>query len=72
MFHGGGLKMGQVIGQSTANGGEPATEPVRIPNVIATIMNTLFDIGEVRLMRGISGDVARVITGGEPILQLVS
>jgi len=70
-FSGGGLKMGQVIGQSTANGGEPAADPVRIPNVIATIMNTLLDIGEVRLMRGISGEVARVITGGEPILQLV-
>jgi len=34
-------------------------------------MHTLLNIGEVRLLRGISGDVARVITGGEPILQLV-
>jgi hypothetical protein len=70
-FAGGGLKMGQVIGQSTANGGEPAFDPVRIPDVVATVMHTLFDVGAVRLMRGISGDVARVITAGEPIPQLV-
>jgi hypothetical protein len=71
MFYGGGLKMGQVIGRSSANGGDPATEPIRIPDVIATVMHTLFDIGEVRLMRTISGDVSRIITQGEPIKQLI-
>jgi uncharacterized protein (DUF1501 family) len=70
-FSGGGLRMGQVIGQSTANGGDPASDPVRIPNVIATIMNTLLDLGQVRILRGLSGDVARVLTQGEPIPQLV-
>jgi hypothetical protein len=70
-FAGGGLKMGQVIGQSTANGGDAAADPVRIPNVIATVMHTLFDVGTVRLMRGITGDVSRVITEGEPIRQLL-
>jgi hypothetical protein len=71
-FYGGGLPMGQVIGRSTADGGNPATDPVRITHVIATIMHTLFDVGEVRLLPGISGEVSRVITGGEPIAQLVS
>jgi hypothetical protein len=72
LFYGGGLKMGQVIGRSTANGGDAAVDPVRIQNVIATIMHQLFDVGAVRLMRGIAGDVSRVITEGEPIRQLVS
>jgi hypothetical protein len=72
MLYGGGLKMGQVIGQSTRDGGSPATEPVRIRNLIATIMHTLLDVGEVRLISGISGEVSRVITDGEPIPQLVS
>jgi hypothetical protein len=72
LFAGGGLRMGQVIGRSTANAGDPASDPVRIPHVIATIMHTLFDVGEVRIMRGLSGDVSRVITQGEPIRQLVS
>ena len=46
LLAGGGLPRGAVIGQSTANGGEPATEPVRIPNLIGTIMHTLFDVGQ--------------------------
>jgi hypothetical protein len=70
-FCGGGLQMGQVIGRSTANGGDSASDPVRIPNVIATIMHTLLDVGQVRVMSGLSGDVAQVITQGEPIPQLV-
>ena len=47
LLHGGGLKMGQVIGQSTANGGEPATEPATLRRLIATIMHTLLHPGEV-------------------------
>lgn len=70
LIYGGGLKMGQVIGRSTNNGGDPASDPVRIRNLIATIMHTLFDVGQVRLLRGIAGDVSRVITEGEPIAQL--
>ena len=67
MIHGGGFKMGQVIGRSTRDGGEPASEPIRIRNLIATIMHFLFDVGQVRLIPGIAGDVSRVITDGEPI-----
>ena len=32
--------------------------PIRIRNLISTIMHTLFDVGQVRLMRGLAGDVA--------------
>jgi len=70
MIYGGGLNMGQVIGRSSRDGGEPASDPVRIRNLVATIMHFLFDVGQVRLMSGISGDVARVITEGEPIRAL--
>jgi hypothetical protein len=45
--------MGQVIGQSAANGGEPTSEPVRIANLIGTVLGTLFDVGRLRLVRGI-------------------
>lgn len=69
-FYGGGLKMGQVIGQSARNGGEPNSEAIRIRNVIATIMHYLFDVGQVRVLRGLGADVVRVITEGEPISQL--
>lgn len=71
LHHGGGLKMGQVLGRSTANAGEPASDPVSVKNLVATIMHTLFNVGEVRVTRGIPVDVARVITEGEPIRALV-
>ena len=40
MLYGGGLKMGQVIGSSTKDGGEPASDRVTIPNLYATLMET--------------------------------
>jgi hypothetical protein len=67
---GGGLPMGQVIGRSTANGGEPATDPVRMRNLIGTIMHTLFDVGELRLRPDATSAVAKLITESEPIKQL--
>jgi len=71
LLHGGGLKMGQVIGQSTRNGGDPATEPVTIRHLISTLMHTLLYPGEVRIARGIPDDVGRVIADGEPIRGLM-
>lgn len=71
LLYGGGLKMGQVIGKSTANGSDPDSDPVTIKNLIATICHTLFNVGEVRVTRGIAGDLAKVITEGEPIRELV-
>ena len=70
VFVGGGLKMGQVIGESDRIGGEPATTPISSSNVLATVMHSLFDIPELRLVTGIPQDVERVITGGEPIREL--
>jgi hypothetical protein len=69
---GGGLPMGQVIGRSTANGGEPADNAVHMRNLIGTIFHTLFDVGELRLRRDVTGDVAKVITESEPIQQLIT
>jgi hypothetical protein len=68
---GGGLPMGQVIGRSTANGGEPATDPVHMHNLIGTIMHTLFDVPELRLRPDATGAVAKLITESEPIKQLI-
>lgn len=71
MLYGGGLKMGQVIGESSRNGGEPASNPVTIPDLIATIMHTLLDIGEVRIISGLPKNLVEAITRGEPIKGLV-
>ncbi|MDB6034911.1 MAG: hypothetical protein JWM16_5249 [Verrucomicrobiales bacterium] len=71
LLYGGGLKMGQVIGQSARDGGEPASEAVTMQNLLATIMHTLLDIGEVRLLPGIPQRVVEAITRAEPIRGLL-
>jgi hypothetical protein len=67
LLAGGGLPMGQVIGRSTANGGEPADNPVTMRNLIGTIMHTLFDVGEIRLRPDAVGPVSKLIAESEPI-----
>jgi len=71
MLYGGGLKMGQVIGQSSKTGGEPAADVVTTRDLMATIMHTLLDIGEVRLLEGVPKNVLDAVTGGEPIKGLI-
>jgi uncharacterized protein (DUF1501 family) len=71
MVYGGGLKMGQVVGSSTKDGGEPASDRVTIPNLYATIMDTVLDTGAVRAMVGIPPEVLQVINGASPIKQLM-
>ncbi|MBI2807947.1 MAG: DUF1501 domain-containing protein [Planctomycetes bacterium] len=71
LLAGGGLRMGQVIGRSDRIGGSPATERFGPPHLLATVMHTLLDIGEVRVQREL-GRVANVISDGTPIAGLVS
>jgi uncharacterized protein (DUF1501 family) len=62
LLYGGGLNMGQVIGHSTRDAGEPQSEPQTIENLLATVMHTLLDIGQVRLMTGLPQDLLRAVT----------
>ena len=71
LLYGGGLNMGQVVGSSTKDGGEPASDRVTIPNLYATIMETILDVGVVRATPGIPEEVSRVIHGASPIRQLI-
>jgi hypothetical protein len=65
-FAGGGLKMGQVIGRSDRLAAQPTTERYTPKHLMATVMHTLLDIGEVRIRAGL-GKVATALTDGEPI-----
>jgi uncharacterized protein (DUF1501 family) len=49
---GGGLRRGQVIGQSTRDGARPQSEPVEISHLVATVLERLVDPAELRLVRG--------------------
>ncbi len=71
MLYGGGLKMGQVIGQSTRDGGEPASEAIGMQDLMATIMHTLLDIGEVRVTDGLPRNLLEAVTRGVPIRGLI-
>ncbi len=59
MLAGGGLPMGQVIGHSTRDAGEPATDPVEIPHLVSTVLHTLFDVGELHVTRGVPDEILR-------------
>lgn len=67
---GGGLKMGQVIGQSARTGGEPNSDPVRIKYVVGTVMNTLFDVGKLRVVRGLPREIQQMAEA-DPIPNLM-
>jgi uncharacterized protein (DUF1501 family) len=67
LLAGGGLRMGQVIGASTRDGGEPASEPVTPKDLVATVLHTLFDVGELRVERSLPSEVGRLIDAGKPI-----
>lgn len=71
LLSGGGLEMGQVIGESTRDAGEPNSDPVTKADLISTIMHTFFDVPHVRLLDHLPRDVARTVTGGEPIPGLI-
>lgn len=71
VFAGGGLSMGQVIGQSDKLGGGPISDPIASENVMATIFHTLFDLGELRLKSGVPTEIVRALTAPQPIPQLV-
>jgi uncharacterized protein (DUF1501 family) len=69
-FAGGGLPMGQVIGQSDKRASVPASDPVTTRDLLGTVMHYLLDIAELRLVSGIPSDIARALGSIQPISQL--
>ena len=71
VFVGGGLKMGQVIGESDKKGAEPITNPITSNDLLGTIMHSLFDLGKVRTLANIPRDVQDVVGSGNAISELI-
>jgi uncharacterized protein (DUF1501 family) len=71
LVYGGGLKMGQVIGQSDSSASKPATEPYNPKHLLSTVFHSLFDLGKLRLDPSLPRDVAGIVQSGEPILPLM-
>ena len=71
LVSGGGLKMGQVIGQSDSQASEPATNPYNPSHLMGTIFHTLFDLGQLRLQTGLPGELVQIVEQARPIESLV-
>jgi hypothetical protein len=69
-FAGGGLNMGQVIGQSARGADVPAADPISTPNLMSTLMHTMFDVGLFRLKQGVPRELSNLVENGKPIEQL--
>ncbi|MBI2806317.1 MAG: DUF1501 domain-containing protein [Planctomycetes bacterium] len=72
LLAGGGLRMGQVIGQSDRQAGRPATQRYTPQHLLGTVMETLLNTGEVRVASEFPRDVTNAIGsgGGETIREL--
>jgi len=71
MIYGGGTQAGQVIGKSSRDGGEPAEDPVTIPDLVSTILHSLIDVGQARLIDGLPPNLLNLLGRGTPIRGLV-
>ena len=69
-FAGGGLRMGQVIGKSARGADVPGTDPISTSELMATVMHTLFDAGQLRLRQGLPRNLTGVIENSQPIQEL--
>lgn len=72
VFAGGGLKMGQIIGQTDRTASRATTEPYTPANLCATILHTMFDAGQVRIQPDLlPAEIAKLVLDGSPIAGLL-
>ena len=62
--------MGQVIGETDSQGGEATTRLYGPEHLRGTIMQTLFDQSETRLLTGLPRELLGSITETDPISEL--
>jgi len=67
LLSGGGLPTGQVIGLSNRDGSAPQSEPVTAQHLIATIMHTLFDVAQLRLVPNLPREYSQTMISWDPI-----
>ena len=66
-FAGGGLKMGQVIGQAARKNDVPLSEPLTTSHLLGTVIHTLFDVAALRLARGVPREVMSLVERAQPV-----
>lgn len=68
---GAGLRMGQVVGESSPRAEVPRTSPVSVENLLATVMHVLLDDAATRRIPALPGALATTVAGARPIAQLI-
>jgi hypothetical protein len=71
LLAGGGLRMGQVVGQSDRQAGTPASQPYTPGHLFATVMHTLLDVGQVRLAQDVPRNLVNAIGSSTPIREVI-
>ena len=71
LLAGGGLNMGQVVGSTDRYGGKPSTRPYGPEHLRTTIMQTLFDPSEARLVPELPREILHAITESDSIQELI-
>lgn len=66
-FFGGGVCQGQIIGKSSKNNDIPNSEPWSTPNLLATVFHYLFDVGTLRVARGLPTNIVNAVSTHKPI-----
>ena len=61
LLYGGGLGGGKVIGQSDQHGGEPNSQPHDPGHLISTILRTVIDPGQLRLLPGVPQEITQLL-----------
>jgi hypothetical protein len=64
---GGGYAPGQVVGRSNKDVSAPLSEPITARHLLGTILRTLFDVGQLRLVPNLPREFTQVMAGYEGI-----
>ena len=64
---GGGYSPGQVIGRSNKDASAPQSEPITSRHLLGTILRTLFDVSQLRLVSNLPREFTQIMAGYEGI-----
>lgn len=67
LLHGGGLRMGHVVGESDRTASRPSTERYTPANLASTILHTLFDVAQLRLDQTVPRELLQYLNATPPI-----
>ena len=70
-FAGGGLNTGGAVGQAARKNDVPLSEPIGTGKLLGTVMHTLFDVGTLRITRGVPREILAKLETSPPIAGLL-